>query len=190
MLAIFLNGKKCYAATRQTEKTIECGSVRTVSDVLVPMLSEFHEISEVNRVIFPVGPGSFTSIRVVLSVIKGFSIAGASRISLSPVSSFLPFFLALPESVKTGTLAISTGRGDYFCSRFDAFIIENQFSIISSISEIEDIFLDSDEIFSNVNLAGVMLRNIDSPRAIANTRNATSLDEPVYGFSPDYTIKP
>ncbi|MDR0552626.1 MAG: hypothetical protein LBG13_00855 [Holosporales bacterium] len=189
ILSIFLNNKKCYAATNESRAMIECSTIQKVSDVFIPMLSNLPEIREINKIIFPIGPGSFTSIRVINSVVKGFSIVGHRE--LIPVSSFLPFFIALPESIKTGTIAISTGRGDYFCAQFNNNIIERELSIVSSVYDLQNAFLDKDEIFADINLADVMLTNIDSPKAALNINNSSNKTpcEPTYGFSPNYTAR-
>jgi tRNA threonylcarbamoyladenosine biosynthesis protein TsaB len=93
---------------------------RGQAEALLPMIARALAMAEVTAanlaaIAVPVGPGSFTGIRIALSAARGMVLVGGARFI------GIDGFRAAVESAsaaRPSVVAIETGRGDWFARRF------------------------------------------------------------------------
>jgi tRNA A37 threonylcarbamoyladenosine modification protein TsaB len=120
-LAFFMTAKACYGVistpTRRVESVHEIGA-RAQSEVLVPFLENLIKKSDIQKddittIIAPKGPGSFTTLRVLLATAQGISIAYPRANCYAPT-----LFDAMLYTLRDNCYAvIDSKRGDYFVQK-------------------------------------------------------------------------
>lgn len=190
MLSLFLRGKECHISIAGFSKVCALSETREVADNFVWFLAETIKNAGsplVKKVVFAAGPSSFTSVRVVNSVVKGLYIADRN-IRFLGVSTFLPYLYLVSKISKSGVVAIPTMRGDFFTARFkDGALLD---STIETIQELDagniDIYYDNNEIFEKVNLATIQVELLGSEIARKNKLFISSSLNPFYGYCPKF----
>ena len=190
ILSFFLRGKEFHVTTFEFSKVYEVAETREIADNIVYFLADAIEMSgndEINTVIFPAGPGSFTTTRIINSMAKGLYVVNPSTKFIS-VSSFLTLLSIARNSSDVGALAIPTMRGDYFTTCYSDCML--QASKIESTEEINNyannVYFDNDPIFSNINLAEAQHTVLSSNLVEKNKIFVSNSLEAVYGFCPIY----
>ncbi|MDR1488659.1 MAG: hypothetical protein LBI26_02885 [Holosporales bacterium] len=159
ILSIFIRGTNCYIANESEEVRTQCDSIQNVSEDLIVFMQNFLEKFSskiIEKLVISSGPSSFTSMRVLNSIAKAFGLS-LRNVKLVFISSFRTYLFSLPPSIRSGTIAISTMREDFFCMDFLNKELLN-YRISPFIKEVSDFFRDSDPIFDRANLASVQLK--------------------------------
>ena len=73
--------------------------------------------SAIDAIVVPVGPGSFTGIRIALAASRGLALVTGAR--LIGIDGFAAA-LEAAGATRPALVAIETGRGSYFVRRFDS----------------------------------------------------------------------
>ena len=87
---------------------------------LVPMIGELGELGEIDGVITDIGPGSFTGVRIGISVARALAFAlGTECHGYSAVSMMAA--MAFADDDRPDEIAVISigGHGEYFVQRFD-----------------------------------------------------------------------
>ena len=103
--------------TIATENAVAKSAEHNQSDKIFAAIEEVlsgAQIKNLDRIIVMRGPGSFTGIRLGLSIAKGFAIAAAAKVIA--LDNFKGIFLSTGH---TGRIAIPEGR-DFFNADLDA----------------------------------------------------------------------
>ena len=74
------------------------------------------KISDLDFIVCLGGPGSFTGIRLGLSVVKGFNIA--VNIPVIVIDNFMAGFYSIPEKSREFYVALSSGEKELFIQKF------------------------------------------------------------------------
>lgn len=121
-----------------------------IADLIPFFLSS--ELQNVNKVVFPLGPLSFTTVRIVNSVIKALKIAHPNTKFIG-VSNFLTFFYVVHGNCDV--IAINSYRGDFYYRSVINAVFSKQ--SVGSMDEIKQIYknpvFDTDLLLSGNNLA-------------------------------------
>jgi tRNA A37 threonylcarbamoyladenosine modification protein TsaB len=157
ILSCCLRENELHVLAGEISKIHHIDNVRDIADI-APMLIHNtiaeNSIQDVSKIVYPVGPGSFTAIRTMSSIAIGFSIANPI-IEIIGVSSFSAYSFVAEKISRDYVIAIPTMRGDFFVYESSKSALENY-----DITNTENIpqnsgavFYPNSEIFTNVNLA-------------------------------------
>jgi tRNA A37 threonylcarbamoyladenosine modification protein TsaB len=136
----------------------------------------------IKTLIYQSGPTSFTTHRIINSIVKGFIIANR-KLELIAVSSFLTYFLIASKEASNGLLCIPTMRGDHFTceykgSVFSAIKVQGDHQITTAASQI---FFEDSSIFNGINLASHQINTMTSKNVDTN-----KIPEINYGHTLEY----
>ena len=190
MLSLFLRGKECHISIDSFSNVYEVLETREVADNFVYFLSNAMNSckkSEIKEVVFASGPASFTSVRIINSIVKGLYISD-KKIKFVGVSSFLSYLYIARNISKAGILAVPTMRGDFFISEYnDSRLSETRIKNLDELNKHEaPIFFDNDSIFNETNMAVVQIQLLDSDIPAKNKSYISDSLDPEYGFTPSF----
>lgn len=143
---------------------------------------------KIDKVIYSAGPLSFTTLRVVNSIIKGIKIVN-KNIEFVGVSNFLTYLSIINTNNSEGLIAIPTYRGDYFICTYDS---NKKLSEIS-ICNLEDfnnvayktiLTNDISILFKNMNLAQQQFKILYNNISFINKEFITDSTEVIYNITP------
>lgn len=190
ILSLFLRGKEFFISTESFSEVYTVLETRELADNIVDFLSVFlkkQSNQEIEKVVFSSGPGSFTSVRVLNSIVRGLYVA-YPKIDFTSVSSFLPYFYSIYRTNSEGIIAVPTMRGDFFVSKFiNQTLLETK---VCSSEEINKygckIYYDNDEAFNCLNLAKLQIELLNSNIAEFNSSLISNSLDVDYGYCPEF----
>lgn len=185
ILSIFIRGKEFYVYTNTgISQIFTVSESRYLADNVVSFLASVLKNDKLKKVIYSAGPGSFTTVRIINSILKGLYISDSS-IEFIGVSNFLTYLSVVSKISNEGTIAIPTMRGDYFTCTYNEQILREQ--NIQNINEYSsNIYEDNNKVFENVNLAKIQNDILNSEFSPLNKKYIYSKIEINYGFTPEY----
>jgi tRNA A37 threonylcarbamoyladenosine modification protein TsaB len=141
----------------------------------------------IKMLVFQNSPMSFTSLRIVNSLAKGFSIA-KQDIKLTAVSSFLTYFLKASTKSPNGLICIPTMRGDYFTCKYEKLMLgQIEIRDICHIkAEVSQVFFEDDLFFKDINFANAQIEALKLESANASKFIIHGMPEVNYGYTPKY----
>lgn len=176
-LSIFMSYNECFAATDGMRLARTCDANNKASEVLVSML-ELLIASKVTHIFFPSGPHSFTSTRIIHSIVSGLKIVNPNM-KLTAVSCFLTYAAALKRN-DPYTIAISTRKGDFYCMDCIDGILQNyRVAVPDGV-----VFYDSAEFYAN--LASLQLNIQNNSLFEKNKELVTDSTDINYSATPVY----
>ena len=121
---VYNNNQKSSVHVFSTEKNMifEVSEPRKIADNIALFIENTLPSTPIDEVIFSTGPSSFTTTRVINSVIKGMKIVNPSTKFIG-VSTFLTYLSIINKP--NGLIALPTFRGDYFTSEFNNYILSD-----------------------------------------------------------------
>lgn len=191
-ISIFLKGREFHVFCENFEKVYIETETRNLADNIPVYISEvISEVSTDNleNLIYSSGPCSFTSIRIINSIVKAFLIS-FPKLKFIGISHFLTYFYLAKHVYSNGLIAIPTMRGDYFTAHFGG---DKLSSInIEKISENNHlcnnpVVFESSDLFLNINLANIQQLLINDNLFTANYQFINTDLRIDYGFTPEYS---
>lgn len=184
VLSLAICGRNCYISFNNKEQCIICPDIRDTSEQMLRLLEQI-SIDDFNEVVFSAGPGSFTSMRIIGSIIKGIELCKPS-IKILSISTFLSLFSIIPCKYTSGTIAIDTIRGDFYCMDFIDLRLYNR--RICRKESIQNAFCDIN-LLNNTNLASQQIKLLQMKKFLTNQELIHYSSVIDYGINPNYKIK-
>jgi tRNA A37 threonylcarbamoyladenosine modification protein TsaB len=178
MLSIFVNGHKYFVSSEKYAEEIL--GLENVVSVIQKIMSKNE-----NKVVFSAGPDTFTSMRVIGSIVKGISLCAPQMTFLS-ISNFLTLFSLVPNDIDSGTIAIDTMRGDFYCMDFTGILL-NGYRLIreEELSSNNGYVLYNNKI-RDKNLAISQIETLKNEKFKANMHLISKSIGINYGNTPQY----
>ena len=185
ILSLFIRNKEFHVAWGDFARAYKVNEPREMADSVPMFLKEaidFVAFEQCNTILYSSGPASFTTARIMTSLIKGIAISRPD-LKFVGISNFLTYAHIASQVKDSGMLAIPTMRGDYFVTSYR----DGSLTDIKVMNELPtNAFLDDDHVFDVKNLASMQIGAINANTAAINSKYMqTSLDIN-YGFTPEY----
>jgi tRNA A37 threonylcarbamoyladenosine modification protein TsaB len=178
MLSIFVNGHKYFVATEKYEEGI------WGAEKIIPVL-EKTITKEEGKIVFSSGPDTFTSIRVIGSIVKGISLC-APQMTFLAVSNFLTLFSLVPKNINSGGISIDTMRGDFYGMDFTGVLLTNYRLLRKEEWRENDSYVLYNNEIDDRNLAVAQVKMLDSAKFKANQHLVSKSLKINYGTIPRY----
>ncbi len=191
-ISIFLKDKEFHIVYGNLEDIYIEKESRNLADNIPLFISNIiskYQINNLENLFYSSGPCSFTSIRIINSIVKAFSISFPTA-KFWGISHFLTYLKVLIGTYSKGTIAIPTMRGDYFTSQFNndklgKINIENLPQKYLQNNDI--IFTENPDLFLNINLAKIQLDLSNTSLFFQNSQFINTDLRINYGFTPEYS---
>ena len=151
ILSIFIRDKELHISTPDFARIQKVSRTCAMAETIAGLFGEVmlrQRINDISEIIYSSGPASYTTTRIMTSVIKGFQVV-KPEITPAGILTFSTYLSMLPED-KEGFIAIPSMRGVYYVAKFERHKI-------LSINEFKDLppktYSIDDEIFQAENLA-------------------------------------
>ncbi|MBR1544414.1 MAG: tRNA (adenosine(37)-N6)-threonylcarbamoyltransferase complex dimerization subunit type 1 TsaB [Alphaproteobacteria bacterium] len=125
----------------------ESDGILSQSEEIFPAIMKIlgqNKISDLDFIVCLGGPGSFTGIRLGLSIVKGFNIAvGVPVITLN---NFMASFYSIKDKVNEFYIALSSGVAELFVSKFSSngkVLEEGKLVKKDSFQPLEKVYFDT-----------------------------------------------
>ncbi len=187
MLSLFICGPLCSVSCQMFNKQIICSELRHTSEVMVSLLEEaINSSNGFYECYFSEGPGSFTSVRVIGSIVKGIYLSDNDK-KFTAISSFLTLLACIPSDVSNGTIAINTMRGDFYCMDFIGNRLLN-YRVVGKqvLCHLSNVFYDIDLLSSSYNVAQLQYALVGSIKYTNNLSLVSNIMRCDYGITPQY----
>ncbi len=188
ILSIFIRDKEFHISTEAYGEVHKVTETRGMADKIPALFSEFLnkiEFNIIDTIVYSTGSASFTTTRIVNSLVKGIKVARPD-IKFIGVSNFLTYIQVLKYTRPSGTIAIPTMRGDYYICEYVRGKIAKTY-----ISEelYKETIMDSAIGLDNVNLASLQIKAIHSELVDNNDKYIINNLETKYTYNPEYVHK-
>ncbi len=185
ILSIAICDNKCYIATKQLVIDAVCNDIRHTSERMLELLTQIIT-DKFDTLIFSSGPESFTTMRVIGSVVKGIKLC-YPNIEIIAISTFLSLFSIISLNQQNGSIAINTRRGDFYCMDFHELRLYNK-RIINSNFKRNTVFIDAELTRNKINLAEQQIKLLNTEKFIQNQQLIQHFTNIDYGTNPIYTF--
>ena len=186
ILSLFIRNKEFHLSGGSFEQLSRIEETRGMADKVPELFKTFINqinFSEIDTVLYSSGPASFTTARIMNSMLKGIKIVRPD-IEFVGISHFVTYLSIIAKQHEQGTIAIPTMRGDYFTCRFVDSKLE-EMNISTKLSN--DVILSNNEILANMNLAKQQYSISNTDILKRNMDFVTHDLEIDYGITPKYT---
>lgn len=189
-ISLFIKNKEFHVFGENFENVYGVNESRELADNLPVFLKDAISKdgnSDFETVIYSAGPASFTTVRIINSLLKGLLVARPA-LKFVGVSNFLTYMVIASKVSSRGILAIPTMRGDYFTSEYNDEKLQNPKILgLQNIEKHEGkVFFDEDTIYNDINLSKVQKSMLNSNFAVENSGCIKKSLEIDYGFTPEY----
>ena len=189
-ISFFLQNNLFYVHSEQYSKIYEVAKMRKMADSIALFLKDVAlnaNFSHYKRIVYSSGATSFTTARIIYSLLKGLRIAFPALTFLG-ISHFLTYLTIFNKKSPSGIIAISTMRGDYFICEYNQSLLSSVkiLSIDTLKRSTQIVFFIENSDFNNLNLAKLQFQLLNTP---ALTRNLNFINNDLkidYGFTPEY----
>ncbi|MDR1609705.1 MAG: hypothetical protein LBR78_02535 [Holosporales bacterium] len=170
-LSYFLRGNELHILAGEISKIYHIENANDIADVTPALIYNTivqNQSQDVRKIIYPIGPGSFTATRTISSIATGFSIANPT-IEIIGVSSFLAYVSVASKTSLHYAIAIPTMRGDFFIYETSKGSL-GDYKIASAANITQRnlaVFYPASEIFTNINLAATQISAYNTQRSDA-----------------------
>ncbi len=187
ILSLFIRNKEFYLSSNGFEQFCKIDAPRGLADKVPDVFKTFIgqiNFSEIDTILYSSGPASFTTARIMNSMLKGIKVARPDMRFVG-ISHFVTYLSIVMKQHEQGTIAIPTMRGDYFMCRFVGSQLEKMY--ISNEVLNDNVISSNSPILTNINLATQQycVSNIDILKR--NTSFITYDLEIEYGITPEYS---
>lgn len=176
-IAILENGKVVY---KKEEEMLTDMASRIVPEIELAFNNVTFDIKDINNIFVVNGPGSFTGVRVGVTVAK--MIGWALKKDIIPLSS-LELLATTKIDAKNHIGVIDARRGYVFAGVYDSSLNKIMSDKYMPLSELET-YLTDGELISYDKIDGSILPNIDIEMIVEKHMN----DEPInaHALKPNY----
>ena len=185
ILSLFIRNKEFHVAYGEFAHIYKVNESREMADSVPMLLKEVLDsvaFDECDDVLYSSGPASFTTARIMTSLVKGIAISQPA-LKFTGISNFLTYLYIALQTKSSGLLAIPTMRGDYFATAYQDDVLEDEI-IMSELPK--HAVLDNDQMFELANFASVQINIINTNIAIINKKYTQNTLDINYGFTPEY----
>lgn len=181
MLSFFVSNNCCHIYSENKLQIHKITEPHRIAD-LIPLFLK-SELQKVDELIFPLGPLSFTTVRIVNSVVKALKIARPNT-KFVGVSSFLTYFCIAQGNCDV--IAINSYRGNFYYRSIE----HNKFSeqAVGTMDEIQQKYknplFDTDLLQTCSNLA--FAQYISLYNRYSDTELVQETTDIEYAFTPIY----
>lgn len=186
ILSLFIRDKEFHICSGDFEQICKIEETKKMADKIPVCFKEFISqinFREVDTILYSSGPASFTTARIMNSMLKGIKVTCQSMKFIG-ISNFITYLSILLQRSEQGMIAIPTMRGDYFVCTY----LGNKLSEMKLEATPKDgIIYSNDKMFNNINLA-LQQYNICNHDILLNNSNFVTYDLSInYGITPEYT---
>ena len=185
ILSLFIRENEFHISNGNVDRIYAVEERCRLADMIPRALTDYLsdiDFNLINTLIYSNGPDTFTTLRIMASLIKGISIV-RSDIRLISMSNFLTYIYKASEYSLTGSIAIPTQRGDYFVCDYTREG-ESEVQIHNTLNP--SVLLHTSQIFKNINLAQTQYEYYISSDAKTDIRGEFASTEIRYGIDPIY----
>ena len=184
-LSLFIRNKEFHISCGDFAHIYKVTESREMADNIPLFLKDALDsvnFEQCDEIIYSSGPASFTTARIMNSLIKGLAISRPD-LKFTGISNFLTYLHIASQTLSDGILAIPTMRGDYFTVVFK----NGELGDLELFNEFDsDVILDTDKKFDNVNLAYIQMNIVNIKIVKINDKYIQSTLDINYGFTPKY----
>ncbi len=190
VFSFFINNEYCHIYTYEGTHIYRLSQLNRMADKVPMYIKNSLPSYKISEVVYSAGPLSFTTLRVINSIIKGMKIVN-NHIKFIGVSNFLTYLSLIATNNNDGLIAIPTYRGDYFICTYN----KNKILSEVSIGNLEDfnnfayksiLTNDISFLFKNMNLAQQQVKILYSDISIINKEFINSASEVIYNITPSF----
>jgi len=186
ILSLFIRDKEFHLSCGNFEQIYTIKETRGMADKVPEDFKTFIgqlNFREIDTVLYSSGPASFTTARIMNSMLKGIKVVHPDM-KFVGISHFVTYLSIIIKHHEQGAIAIPTMRGDYFICRF----ANSQLGTMYVDSEISnDTIISNNPVLENINLAMQQYTINNSEVFIKNIIFITNDLEIDYGITPEYS---
>ena len=179
VFSFFLNNEYCYVYTYEASYIYHVSELQKIADKVPMFIENSLPNTEISKVLYSAGPLSFTTTRIVNSVIKGMKIVN-SNIEFIGISNFLTYLSIIGND--NGIIAIPTYRGDYFISSYRDYKLSD--ISIDTIENKKSGNIYSDDMFKTSQLAQQQFLVLNTNIEKVNRKFITYSTDILYNITP------
>ena len=186
IISLFIREKEFHISNGKVNKIYAVDERCGLADMIPSAFSDYSsniDLKSMNTLIYSNGPDTFTTLRIMTSLIKGIKIVSPD-IQLISMPNFLTYKTIASEYYLSGSIAIPTQRGDYFVCDYTSEG-ESEIQIHTTLNP--SVLLITDRIFDNINLALLQYNHYINTRTKENTRTTETHFRIQYGINTIYT---
>lgn len=189
ILSLFIRDKEFHISANDFGKICKVEETKGMADKLPIFFKDFIgqiNFDDVDVILYSSGPASFTTSRIMNSMLKGIKVA-RQDMKFVGISNFITYLSVVLATTEQGELAIPTMRGDFFVCNFNGGKL-SEMRIDSKISD--STIHNNNLIFNNINLANQQYIIHNSDILLNNNDFITYNLEINYGITPEYACSP
>ena len=188
ILSLFINNGYCHIYTHENSYIYKLSQLNKMADKVPMYIKNSLPNYKLSKIVYSAGPLSFTTLRVINSIIKGIKIVN-KNIKFVGVSNFLTYLSLIETNNIKGLIAIPTYRGDYFVCTYDSNKKLSEISIcnldyFNNVACKLVLTNDISSIFPNMNLAQQQFKILYNDISIINKEFISNSTEIIYNITP------
>ena len=191
IFSFFINNEYCHIYTSEKSYIYKLSQLKKMADKVPMYIKNSLPSYRLKKIIYSSGPLSFTTLRVINSIIKGIKIVNKD-IEFIGISNFLTYLSIIKTNNTEGLIAIPTYRGDYFICTYnsDKKLSDISISSLENFNNVANKLLLTNDIsilFKNMNLAQQQFKILYSNISIINKEFINTSTEVIYNITPVFT---
>lgn len=189
-ISFFLQNNRFCVYSEQYSQIYEVAEMRKMADNIALFLKDVTlnaNFSHYKRIVYSSGATSFTTARIIYSLLKGLRITFPALTFLG-ISHFLTYLTIFNKKSPSGIITIPTMRGDYFICEYTQSLLSPAkiLSIDTLKQSTQNVFFIEKSDFNNLNLAKIQFQLLNT-LTLAQNLNFINNDLKIdYGFTPEY----
>ena len=188
VFSFFINSEYCHVYTSEKSYIYKLSQLNKMADKVPMYIKNSLNNYKVTKIIYSSGPLSFTTLRVINSIIKGIKIVN-KNIEFIGVSNFLTYLSLTEKNNTEGLIAIPTYRGDYFICTYDfnKKLSDISISSLENFNNVANKLLltnDISSLFKNMNLAQQQFKILYNNISFINKEFINTSTEVIYNITP------
>ncbi|MDR2458966.1 MAG: hypothetical protein LBD43_02645 [Holosporales bacterium] len=161
ILSYFIKENELHILAGDISKIHHIANAHDIADIAPTLIHNAiaeNLIQDVNKIVYPLGPGSFTATRTMSSIAIGFLIANTAT-EIIGVSSFLSYSSVVGKIHKSYLIAIPAIGGDFFVHESSKDLsMDCNIASAENIANCDSVvFYPNSEIFTDINLAAAQV---------------------------------
>ena len=188
VFSFFINNEYCHIYTNEKSHIYKLSQLNKMADKVPMYIKNSLPKYKLSKIIYSAGPLSFTTLRVINSIIKGIKIVNKD-IEFIGVSNFLTYLSLIQTNNDEGLIAIPTYRGDYFTCTYDSNkklsdILICNLEYFNNVAYKLILTNDISILFKNMNLAQQQFKILYNNISVINNKFISNSTEIIYNITP------